>query len=263
VVVSSPSFVKCCPPFRRCSTHDPPHKQLLVRLGRVVHRCLSSIVIVPSHLSFPRCLLFVVPSIVCCLCRRTALVHPQSTRRAVACQRGGGCSVDRHRHPCRRHSSFIVIVPIHCCHPVIIIHCSSSSSLSLSFIVCHRRPRHRHSSSVVVPVRHCRHHSHCRHSLSSFVVVCPSVPIPCPPVGCFFVICPPSPHSTGSPPHEQLLVRLGAGGGVIVGAGGGRFEVRREGGSLVIGGLWLRWFVLSPAVISSLDPRNETKELLD
>jgi hypothetical protein len=58
-------------------------------------------------------------------------------------------------------------------------------------------------------------------------------------------------------------VRLEVGGGVVIGAGGSRFEVRGEGGSLVVGGLWLGWFVSSPAVISSLDPRNETKELLD
>jgi hypothetical protein len=58
-------------------------------------------------------------------------------------------------------------------------------------------------------------------------------------------------------------VRLGAGGSVIVGAGGGRFEVGGEGGLLVIGGPWLGWLVSSPAVVSSLDPRNEIKELLD
>jgi hypothetical protein len=57
-------------------------------------------------------------------------------------------------------------------------------------------------------------------------------------------------------------VRLGAGGGVIVGAGGDRFKVREEGGSLVIGGLWLGWFVSSPAIVCSLDPRNEIKQLL-
>jgi hypothetical protein len=39
---------------------------------------------------------------------------------------------------------------------------------------------------------------------------------------------------------------------------------RSEGrGSLVIGGPWLGWFVSSPAIVSSLDPRNEIKELLD
>jgi hypothetical protein len=35
------------------------------------------------------------------------------------------------------------------------------------------------------------------------------------------------------------------------------------GGSLVVGGPWLGWFVLSPAVVSSLDPRNEIKDSLD
>jgi hypothetical protein len=38
---------------------------------------------------------------------------------------------------------------------------------------------------------------------------------------------------------------------------------RSEGGSLVVGGPWLGWFVLSPAVVSSLDPRNEIKDSLD
>jgi hypothetical protein len=39
---------------------------------------------------------------------------------------------------------------------------------------------------------------------------------------------------------------------------------RSEGrGSLVVGGPWLGWFVSSPAVVSSLDPTNEIKELLD
>jgi hypothetical protein len=248
VVVSSPSFVKCRPPFHRCSTCDPPHKQLLVRLGQVVHRHLLSIVIVPSHLSFPCCLLFVVPLIVCCLHRHTALVHPQSTRRAVARQRGGGCSVDhRHHHcchPCCCHSSSLFIVI-----PIVVIHHSSSLSLLSSFIIHHCCPCHRHSLFIVVPVHHCHHHPCHHHSLSTRRL--------------FFFGCPPSPRSTCSPPYEQLLMRLGAGGGVVVGAGGSRFKVRGERGSLVIGGLWLGWFVLSPAVISSLDPRNKTKELLD
>jgi hypothetical protein len=55
-------------------------------------------------------------------------------------------------------------------------------------------------------------------------------------------------------------VRLGAGGGVIIGTGGNRFEVREEGGLL---GLWLGWFVSSPAIVCSLDPRNKIKWLLD
>jgi hypothetical protein len=121
VVVSSLSFVKCHPPFRRRSTRDLPHEQLLVKLGWVVHCCLSSIVIVPGRLSFPHRLLFVVPSIVRHLHRCMALVHPQSTRRAVACQHGGGCSVDRCCCPCcclcHRHLSFVVIVPVHHYHP--------------------------------------------------------------------------------------------------------------------------------------------------
>jgi hypothetical protein len=54
-------------------------------------------------------------------------------------------------------------------------------------------------------------------------------------------------------------VRLEVGGGVIVGAGGDRFEVRGERGSLVVGGPWLGWFVSSPAVVCSLDPRNKIK----
>jgi hypothetical protein len=270
VVVSSPSFIKCRPLFRHHSTHDPPHKQLLIRLGQVVHCRLSSIV--PGHLSFPRRLSFVVPSIVCHLCHHTALVHPQSTQQAVACQCGGGCSVD---HcccpcccPCRHHSSFVIVIPVCHCHscrrhllfviivPVIVIchlslsfvichcPCSLSSSLLSSFIICCH-----HSSSVIVPVCRRHHHPCCHHSLSTCRL--------------FFVICPPCPHSTHSPPHEQLLVRLGVGGSVVIRAGGGRFKVGGEGGSLVVGGPWLGWFVLSPAVVSSLDPRNETKKLLD
>jgi hypothetical protein len=125
------------PVIRHCSTHGLPHEQLLVRLGQVVHCRLSSIIIVPSRLLFPRCLSFVVPSVVCHRRRRTALVHLQSTRRAVAHQHGGGCSVV-HRHCPHRHR----------CHP------------------CHR-----HSSLFVGVIPVCR-----RHSLSSFVVVvCPSI----------------------------------------------------------------------------------------
>jgi hypothetical protein len=186
------------PVIRRRSTRGPPHEQLLVRLGRVVHRRLSSIVVVPGRLSFPRRLSFVVPSVVCRRRCRTALVHPQSTRRAVARQRGGGCSVVRRHRPRRRHSSsFVVVVPVHHCRPCL-------------------------SSFVIVVV--CR----CRSSSSFVVVVRPSIPvIPRPPL--FFVVCRPSPRSTRSPPHEQLLVRLGVGGGVVVGAGGGRFEVGGEG----------------------------------
>jgi hypothetical protein len=111
----------------------------------VVHRRLSSIVVVPGRLSFPSRLSFVVPSVVCRLCRRTALVHPQSTRRAVAHQCGGGCSVDRRRRPRRCCSLFIVVVPVRRCHP-----CSSSSSPSSSFVVRRRRPCRRHSSFIVV-----------------------------------------------------------------------------------------------------------------
>jgi hypothetical protein len=156
VVVSSLSFVEC-----HCSTCGPPYEQLLVRLGRVVHHHLSSIIIIPHRLSFPCCLLFVVPLVVCrCRCR-TALVHPQSTRQAVAHQCGGGCS-DIHRHcpHCRRSLSlslFIVVVP------VVVICCPRCCHL-LSFVVvipircCHSL------SSFVVIVR-------CRHSLSSFVVI--------------------------------------------------------------------------------------------
>jgi hypothetical protein len=50
-------------------------------------------------------------------------------------------------------------------------------------------------------------------------------------------------------------VRLKAGGSVVVGAGGDRFEVGGEGRP------WLGWFVLSLAVVCSLDPRNEIKQL--
>jgi hypothetical protein len=171
-------------PIIRCrSTRGPPHEQLLMRLGWVVHRHLLSIVIVPSRLSFPHRLSFVVPLVIChCRCRM-ALVHLQSTQQAVACQCGGGCSV-----------------------------------------VHHHRSHHHYSSSFVVVIPVC----HCCSLLSFVIVVRPSIPvIPHPPL--FFVVCRPSPCSTCSPPHEQLLVRLGVGGSVIIRAGGGRFEVRGEG----------------------------------
>jgi hypothetical protein len=111
------------PVICRHSTYDPPHEQLLVRLGQVVHRRMSSIVVVPSRLLFPHRLLSVIPSVVrCCCChRRTALVHPQSTRRAVAHQHGGGCSVDHRRRPHRRCLLFVVIVPVHCHSSFVII----------------------------------------------------------------------------------------------------------------------------------------------
>jgi hypothetical protein len=180
--VSSPIVRRVSSPvIRRRSTRDPPHEQLLMRLGRVVHRCMSSIVVVPGRLSFPHRLSSVVPSVVrcccCCCCCRMALVHPQSTRRAVARQRGGGCSVDRHRRPHRRCSLFVVVVPVRRRRP-----CSSSSSPSSSFVVRRRRPRRRHSS---------------------FVVVRPSIPIPHPPVGCssssvVHPLVPPAVHPTSS-----------------------------------------------------------------
>jgi hypothetical protein len=180
--VSSPVVRRVSSPvIRRRSTRDPPHEQLLVRLGRVVHRRMSSIVVVPSRLSFPHRLSSVVPSVVrccCCCCHcRTALVHPQSTQRAVARQRGGGCSVDRRRRPCHRCSLFVVVIPVHCRRP-----CSLSSSPSSSFVVRRRRPRRRHSS---------------------FIVVCPSIPIPRPPIGCssssvVHPLVPPAVHPTSS-----------------------------------------------------------------
>jgi hypothetical protein len=52
------------PVIRRRSTRDPPHEQLLVRLGRVVHRRMLSIIIIPGRLSFPHRLSSVVPSVV-------------------------------------------------------------------------------------------------------------------------------------------------------------------------------------------------------
>jgi hypothetical protein len=100
--------------------------------------------------------------------------------------------------------------------------------------------------------------------LSPVLVVCPH---PHPRPHCLSLLshhCPRPHHcSTCSPPHKQLLVRLEAGGGVVVRAGGNRFEVRGEGGSLVVGGPWLGWFVSSPAIVCSLDPRNQIKQLLD
>jgi hypothetical protein len=175
--VSSPIVHRVSSPvIRHRSTHDPPHEQLLVRLGRVVHRRMSSIIVVPSHLSFPHRLLSVIPSVVRHR-RRTALVHPQSTRRAVAHQRGGGCSVDRRHCPRRRCSLFVVVVPVRCRHP-----CSLLSSPSSSFIIrrCHSRRRH-----------------------SSFIVVHPSIPIPHPPIGCssssvVHPLVPPTVHPTSS-----------------------------------------------------------------
>jgi hypothetical protein len=104
--------------------------------------------------------------------------------------------VVRCRRPCSLSLSLFVVVI-----PVIVIRRSSSSSPSS--VVCRRWSVHPHSSST--------------HQL-------------------FFVVCHPSPRSTCSPPHEQLLVRLGAGGGVVVGAGGGRFEVGGEGGHWSLGG---------------------------
>jgi hypothetical protein len=142
----------------------------------VVHRHLSSIVVVPSHLLFPGRLSFVVPSVVCHLRRRTALVHPQSTRRAVARQRGGGCSVDRHHRPC------------HCRCP----HRSSSSPvliviLSFVLVVRPRRPHphprpHHHRSSL-------SSHHHPRPCCLSllFVLIVPVL-----------VIVPPTVHPTSS-----------------------------------------------------------------
>jgi hypothetical protein len=133
------------PVIRRRSTRGPPHEQLLVRLGRVVHRCLSSIVVVPGCLSFPRHLSFVVPSVVCRRRRCTALVHPQSTRRAVARQHGGGCSVVRCRCPCSLSLSLFVVV----------IRRRPCSSSSFVVVICRRRSsvHPRHSSSTVVLCR--------------------------------------------------------------------------------------------------------------
>jgi hypothetical protein len=161
------------PVIRRRSTRDPPHEQLLVRLGRVVHRRMLSIVVVPGRLSFPHRLSSVVPLVVRCRRCRTALVHPQSTQRAVARQRGGGCSVDRRRRPRRRcssSSSLFVAVPVRRRRP-----CSSSSSPSSSFVV----RRHRHSSFIVIVIRRSSSSSFVvhRHRHSSFVVIVPVVVI--------------------------------------------------------------------------------------
>jgi hypothetical protein len=182
VVVSSLSFIECCPPvvrrvlspivrqvsspiIRRRSTRGPPHEQLLVRLGRVVHRCLSSIIVVPSRLSFPHCLLFVVPSVIHRRHHRTALVHPQSTRQVVAHQHGGGCSVIRRHHPCRHHSS-------------------SLFPLSSFIIIRHHHPCSLSSLFIAVPVRR----RPCS-LLSLFVVVIPVVVVPVIVVPVVVIIC--------------------------------------------------------------------------
>jgi hypothetical protein len=195
----------------------------------MVHHHLSSIVVIPGRLSFPDRLSFVVPSVICRLCLCTALVHPQSTRQAVALQCGGGCSVDYHCHPCYCYSSllsFIIVVP------VAVVHCHCPLLLL---------------SIAIIP--------HCCPPLLSFVIIVPILVVRhhCPhPCHCF----------TRSPPHEQLLMRLKAGSGVIR-ADGDRFKVGGEGGLLVVGGPWLGWFVSSSAIVCSLDPRNQIKQLLD
>jgi hypothetical protein len=43
----------------------------------------------------------------------------------------------------------------------------------------------------------------------------------------------------------------------------GLVAIGSRSGSLVVGGPWLGWFVSSPAVVCSLDPRNQIKQLLD
>jgi hypothetical protein len=228
VVVSSPSFVECHPPsfvgcrphhsssvvprrlsgvvpvvcrvsspvIRRRSTRGPPHEQLLMRLGAggasssVVHCCRPQSFVIPR--SF----------VVCRLRLRMALVHPQSTRRAVARQRGGGCSVDRRCRPCRCRpplSLFVVVVRCHCS--------LSLSSMSLSF-------------PVVFP--------HCRPLLSSFVVVL--VPILVPVLVPVLVVCPrrlsslsPSLSLSSSLFHPQSTPRA------VAREAGGRWRCRHRG----------------------------------
>jgi hypothetical protein len=115
-VVMSP--LPCChvpPSPHHCSTHNPPHEQLLMRLGTGgVLSCVLSLLLLPIHccppslLSSCRChsILVVVPSLVfpslllsCCfsaivipllLCPPLppSLFHPKSTPRAVACEAG-------------------------------------------------------------------------------------------------------------------------------------------------------------------------------
>ena len=77
----SPALPLVSPPHRR-STHQPPHEQLLVRLGWVVCRC-------SSPYSPP-------PFVVAAAARSSSLsFHPRSTPRAVAREAGGGWCVVR------------------------------------------------------------------------------------------------------------------------------------------------------------------------
>jgi hypothetical protein len=126
------------------------------------------------------------------------------------------------RHCCphrRRSSSFIIIIPVCCCRLlssfVVVVRSSIPVVRSSIPIIRLSIPVVRSSIPIIrlsIPVVRL-----------SIPVIRLSIPvIPRPPL--FFVVCRPSPHSTCSPPHEQLLVRLGVGGGVIVGAGGSRFR---------------------------------------
>jgi hypothetical protein len=139
------------PIIRRRSTHGLPHEQLLVRLGQVVHCCLSSIIVVLRPW---------------CTC------NPPNEQFLVSV--GGGCSVIHGCRPrCRHSSSFIVIVRCHhpcslslslfvvvvpvCCHCslssfVVVCHCCPCSSSSFVIVICHRRSsiHPHHSSSTIV-----------------------------------------------------------------------------------------------------------------
>jgi hypothetical protein len=141
----------------RRSTRGPPHEQLLVRLGWVVHRRLSSIVVVPGRLSFPRRLSFVVPSVVLSSLSLLSYgpgapaIHPTSS-----CSSAWGWVL------CRSSSSssfvlFVVVVPVRRRprrRPV--RRRRSSSSFSSSSSSCRHSSSSsvlRHSSSTVV-LRH-------------------------------------------------------------------------------------------------------------
>jgi hypothetical protein len=154
----------------------------------VVHHCLSSIVIFPSCLLFPGHLSFVVPLASSSLYSPGApTIHLMSSCLSVwgwvLCW------------SLSMSSSFIDII-------VHVTGHSSSSSPSSSFVIVCCHPCHHHLSSFDGL------------SLSSIPIVHPSLLFIAHPLVVHH--CPssrhPSPRPTHGPPHEQLLMRLGASG---------------------------------------------------
>jgi hypothetical protein len=214
------------------STCNPPHEQLLVGLG--VGALLLSYRHPPLIIVWP-------------------LVHPPSTQQAVACQRGGGHSIDHHHscHPCPCPHLPVICHPhlpivCHPCHPVIccphlpVICCPCLAVICCPHlpVICHPTHNTPHGQWLV------------RAGVggASFFVVVVIVP-PSFIICCCLssvIICHSHPHYSSSIPHSLLLSHPQATPQAVARGAGDRWcIVHHRLGVLVTWHRWGCWCMLT------------------